>query len=184
MTNLSISFNHPEFSDYELAESIQKILDHNFILAMATVRDGHSYINSAHFAYTDRLELIIFTHPASEHAKNLALNPSIAVTIWNEPQPWITDLYGVQFFGKGALVTPERLQEAIETYSHRFPAFSELIQTPEDFDSGLTALRLYSIRVERMKLIDETLFGERNWITADIGLPVEVETQESALYLG
>lgn len=69
------------------------------------------------------------------------------------------------------LVEETELDAAIETYRKRFPAFAHLIQQAEDFERDITDLRLYSIQVERVRLIDETRFGHRNWITFPVIQP-------------
>jgi uncharacterized protein YhbP (UPF0306 family) len=169
MNRLKVQFNHPAYRNRDLAESITDILDHNIILAMATVQHGEAYINSAHFAYDDRLELLIFTHPYSEHGKNLAANPSVAAAIWKTPEAWGMNLQGLQLFGTCAPADDgEGLDDAIRVYGRRFPAFHHLIQSAADFERDITDLRLYRIQVERVKLIDETRFGHRNWIVVPV----------------
>ena len=168
MYGLNVQFNHPAYRNRDLAESITDVLDHNLMLAMATVQNGEAYINSAHFAYNDRLELLIFTHPYSEHGKNLALNPSVAAAIWKPSENWDMNLQGLQLFGTGTLAEGEALDDAIRIYGRRFPSFQHLIQSAEDFERDITDLRLYRIQVERVKLIDEGRFGHRNWISAPV----------------
>jgi hypothetical protein len=43
VTQLSVSFGHPEYSDDALRESIADILDRHQTLAMATVMEDRSY---------------------------------------------------------------------------------------------------------------------------------------------
>jgi len=138
---------------------------------MATVQNREATINSAHYAYNERLELILFTHPYSEHGKNLAANPSAAAAIWKKPEAWGMNLQGVQLFGSCVRVEDAELDEAIQTYNVHFPAFRHLIHVAEDFERDLTDLRLYRIQVERIKLIDEGRFGHGNWITAPVIRP-------------
>ncbi len=172
MTSLNVQFNHPAYRNRDLVESITDILDDHFILAMATVHNGEAYINSAHFAYNDRFELVIFTHPYSEHSKNLAANPSVAVSVWKRPEAWGMNLQGVQLFGTSTVADEDELQAAIDTYKARFPAFGHIIQHAEDFERDITDLRLYVIKVAEVKLIDERRFGHRNWISVPVIHPV------------
>lgn len=171
LNSLNVQFNHAQYSDEILAASVCALLDNNIILAMATVQVGDSYINSAHFAYNERLELIIFTHPYAEHSQNLLLNTSVAVAVWNTPPVWGLYLQGLQMFGHAAPVPTESLPQAITVYRQRFPAFGNVIHAAEDFERNITTMRLYAIQVERIKLIDELRFGKRNWITAAITNP-------------
>lgn len=162
--NLNITFNHPDFSDDLIAESLTDVLDASWTLAMATVQNGMSYINTAHFAYNEWLELVIFTDPAAEHSRNLAINPSVAAAVWKQPQEWVTNLQGVQIFGQAVYASGVQLADAIHTYTSRYFGFSRLITTPADFEKGITPNRLYVIRPQRIKLLDETRFGRRNWL--------------------
>src|SRR4029450_2680216 len=120
MMRLNVQFNHPAYRNRDLADSITDILDDHFILAMATVHNGEAYINSAHFAYNDRLELVIFTHPYSDHGKNLAAHPPVAAALSNRPEAWGMTLQGVQLFGTCAQADDDELQAAIDTYRGRF----------------------------------------------------------------
>lgn len=182
MSGLNVQFNNPAYRNRDLAESICDILDSSIILAMATVHNTDAYINSAHYAYNERLELVIFTHPFSEHSKNLAVNPSVAAAIWKRPEAWGQNLQGVQLFGTCSLVSGDNAQAAIDTYAARFPQFSHLIRVAEDFERGITDLRLYRLQVAQVKLIDETRFGHGNWITVPVIHPtVEPERKVDRL---
>jgi uncharacterized protein YhbP (UPF0306 family) len=183
MTSLNVQFNHPAYRNRDLVESITDILDDHFILAMATVHNGEAYINSAHYAYNDRLEMVIFTHPYSEHGKNLAANPSAAAAISKRPEAWGMNLQGVQLFGTCALVEEDELEAAIDTYAARFPAFSHVIQVAEDFERDITDMRLYELKVNQVKLIDEHRFGHRNWITVPVIHPVAQAQREPDKFL-
>jgi uncharacterized protein YhbP (UPF0306 family) len=174
MTGLNVQFHRAEYTDADLIESITNILDNNIILAMSTVQDGNAYINSAHYAYNEHLELVIFTHPQSDHSKNVAAHDSVAAAIWNRPEAWGLDLQGLQLFGTCLPLVGEALEEAIQTYTARFPAFSNVVRSASDFDARSIPMRMYTLRIERLKLIDEPRFGKRKWITA----PVYVEQPE------
>jgi uncharacterized protein YhbP (UPF0306 family) len=180
MMRLNVQFNHPAYRNRDLVESITDILDDHFILAMATVQNGDAYINSAHFAYNDRLEMVIFTHPYSEHGKNLAANQSVAAAVWKRPETWGMNLQGVQLFGSCAMVEDAELQAAVDTYTARFPAFGHIIREAEDFERDITDMRLYMLKVHEVKLIDEHRFGHRNWITMPVIQTVREPQQKQA----
>lgn len=166
-TKLAVHFNHSAYSDAQLHESILDILEKNALLAMATVKSGESYINTAFYAYTDLLELLIFTEPSTQHSQNVAIQPSVAVALWNTPPIWGEQLQGLQLFGICQRVEErtETLTHAIRVFTERFPDFQHIIATPADFASGKTERKFYKITVQSLKLIDEPRFGRRKYIT-------------------
>lgn len=168
MSGLKVQFHRAEYSDQQIIDSITDILESNIILAMSTVQGSNAYINSAHYAYNDQLELVIFTHPQADHSKNLAANPSVAAAIWKRPEGWALDLQGMQLFGKCVPVEGEALEEAIQTYTDRFPSFRYVVQSADDFAAGKTPMRMYALHIERIKLLDEPRFGKRKWITSPV----------------
>ena len=164
MTRLYVHFGHPEYSDQHLCESISNILDMRTTIAMATVLDTDSYINTAQFSYNSSLEMFIFTPPSTQHSRNVDINSSISVAIWEEPSVWGTNLRGLQLWGSCERVQKLQLVDAITQYSQRFPEFGRLVQHPTDFARGVTDSRFFVIRVDRAKLLDEPRFGRRNYI--------------------
>jgi len=166
-TQLAVQFHHSEYSDAQLHESILDILEKNMLLAMATVKNGESYINTAYYAYSDQLELVIFTEPSTQHSQNIVLQPSVAVAVWNTPPVWGEQLQGLQLFGACQRVeeSADALAEAIRVFTERFPDFRQIIATPADFARGKTERKLYKITVQSLKLIDEPRLGRRKYIT-------------------
>ena len=57
-------FHHPEYPDKKLNESIFEILNNNTLLSLATVTPkGNAYINTAFYAFDEKLRLYIVTDP-------------------------------------------------------------------------------------------------------------------------
>jgi uncharacterized protein YhbP (UPF0306 family) len=114
------------------------------------------------------LTLYFISAQADVHSQDIAINPAVAVAIWTTPETWGKDLQGIQVFGRceELRVGPELLG-AMRLYLARFPAFTALLKNPEEFKAGVHA-RMYAVRPERLRLVDEPAFGHRTFIDATV----------------
>jgi hypothetical protein len=71
----------------------------------------------------------------------------------------------LQLFGTCEQVNESQLVDAIQLFTQRFPDFGKAITSPEDFHAGKTERKLFSISVQRLKLVDEPHLGRRNYIS-------------------
>jgi len=168
MNKLNITLAHPSFPSNDLCESVASILDENDSGAMSTLRGNKAYINTAFFTYSSDLHLYFLSRLYDEHSKNIEQNHSTAVAIWSIPEVWGTDLRGVQLFGTSELVPFSKLIEPLRIYNQRFPLFSNTVKHPEDFNKGVTESRIYVLKVDSLKLLDEPRFGRRNYLTLEV----------------
>ncbi len=166
----SFNFNHPEYSDKILNESLYDIMENNKLLSMATVtQERKAHINTAYYAYENNLKLYIITDPKSNHSKNVKQNESVSVSIFNSHlQFWEDDMQGLQLFGKCYKTPKLELLKGTWCFIKRFPVFKELVTRPEDFAKKAVTVKLYTIEVLKIKLFDEERFGEENFITLEI----------------
>ena len=168
MVRLYARFAHPSYSDEQIIASISSILENNTTLAMATIKNGVSYINTVFYAYNSSLDLFIFTEPRTQHSQNIDINPSVALMIWTRPKHWGDHLQGLQIFGICERVQKLRLVDTTSLYTQRFPVFGQLIKHPMDFAKGVTDARFYVIRASKLLLLDEAVFGRRDYISLTI----------------
>jgi uncharacterized protein YhbP (UPF0306 family) len=166
VTQLNVSFGHPEYSDDALRESITDLLDRHQTLAMATVLEDRSYINTLHYGYSSALDLFTITSPSAQHSRNAETNPSVAVAVWNEPKVWGADLQGAQMFGVWERVQPALMAVALDALASRIPGFGEAFKHPEDLEGS--GPKLYVIRVLQVKLLDESRFGRENHLSLSV----------------
>ncbi len=163
--SLAIKFNHPNFADADLNESIEAILSTTRLLTMATVSpDGTAHANTAYFAYDDSARLFLITDPATVHAKNLRRIPSVAATVFDSHQEFWTPLRGLQIFGTCIETPMLELPHALLCFTSRFPVFAELVKHPADFAAKAVSVKLHTLAVSRIKLFDEPHFGEEVFI--------------------
>lgn len=162
---LKFKFNHPEFSDEKLNQSIYNILDTNRLLSLATVdSEQKPHINTAYFSFNDKLHLFLITDPATKHARNIETNNSVALTVFDSHLGFWTEMQGMQLFGKCYRTPTMQIPTALGSFVKRFPVFTQLVKRPEDmFDKSLT-VRFFTIEIEKIKLFDEPNFGEEVFI--------------------
>ena len=161
-----LKFNHPNYKNNKLNESLFEILKNNTLLSLSTVTpNGNAYINTAFYAFDNKLRIYIITDPKSNHSKNLVKNQSIAISIFDSHfEFWKDKLKGVQLFGKGYKTPILQMHSATYCFIKRFPLFKELVKNPKDFMKKTVKVSLYTLEIDRIKLFDETRFGEENFI--------------------
>jgi len=162
----NFKFNRPEYPDNKLNESIFEILNNNKLLSLATITPrGNAYINTAFYAFDEKLRLYIVTDPKYNHSMNLNKNSSIAATIFDSHLKfWKDKLQGVQLFGKGYRTPILQLHKGTSCFLKRFPVFKELVKSPKDFMKKAVTVKLYTLEINHLKLFDEIRFGEENFI--------------------
>jgi len=165
-----LRFNHSQYSDRQLNESLFDILEHNKLLSLATVTsNGNAYINAAYYAFDEKLKLYIITDPKSNHCINLNKNSSVAVSIFDSHLKfWYDKLKGVQLFGRGHKTTLSQLPKGTYCFLKRFPLFKELVKNPNDFMKKGVGVKLYTLEINKIKLFDEKKFGEENFIDLNL----------------
>lgn len=168
MINLNFKFNNQKYCDNDLNRSIQKILEDNILLSMASIKDTSSWINAAYYCFDKKFNFYILVDPATEHAKNTKSNNSVALAIFDSRQTWDEPKRGLQIFGQCKRATLLELPTAIKLYTKKFASFSQFIKHPDDFAKNALTSRFYKIEVNSLKLFDETNFGEEEFIELKI----------------
>ncbi len=162
---MSIYFKHREYPDSILNRSIWEILSGTELCAIATIQNkGRSYVNTAYFAYNQKLELFFLSDPESQHCINIRANSSVAVAVYNSRQAWARPKRGLQMFGTCSLAQKKKKTEAEYQYGRRFAGYKSWIRTLTKEEREALRSRFYVIRVSAVKIFDEPLFGEEVFI--------------------
>jgi len=166
----NFKFGNPDFNDKDLNDSLFEILEHNKLLSIASISEGNiAHINTAFYAFNDKLVLFIITDPKSTHSLNFEKNDSVAVSIFDSHLKfWEDNMAGLQLFGKCYRTPLLQLITGTHNYLKRFPLFKELVKKPEDFSKKSVTMKLYTIEIERIKLFDEKRFGEEVFIKLEL----------------
>jgi len=164
----SVRFQADGYPSERLAASALSILDKTTLLSMATVcEDGSPYINTCFFAYDGLLRLFVLTPPATMHAKNLALQPHVAIAVFDSHQVSGAELQGLQLAATGEQAQGDVLEQALEIYSRRFPGLKASAPDVSALLSNFES-RLFVLTVHSVKIFDEISFGKELWISATI----------------
>lgn len=139
------------------------------LCTIATVTpSGQPYANTAFIAFTDTLIGYFLSDPASIHAGNICLNAEIAVTIFDSGQNWGDDLVGAQLFGRCEILARGADSEALASYENRYPAYREYVASLSPSERETSTYRFFRFTVERIKLLDEEIFGEETFVVAKV----------------
>jgi len=142
------------FSSLKLEIVARRLMNASSLCSLATVtRSGRAHINHMYFAWTDRYEVFWYSDEDSVHSRNLARNPSAAITIYDSHQVNGRPDRGVQLFGSAGIATGD---EARRVYTRKFRGLDP---------SGYTA---YRFRPRTVKLFDEPAFGPATFVTARV----------------
>lgn len=164
---LNLKFDHPQYSDSELTNSIVEILESTQLWSMATVSpSGESHINTAYFSYDQNFRFYFITSPHTQHGKYIEHNPNVAVSIFSTDQPWQeVPFRGIQLWGKAQnlhmLASPS---DARTNYCQRFPKANDWIGPEKVELKEEVHDRFFDLQPTRLKLFDEKTFGQHNLI--------------------
>ena len=168
MSGLDVKFGHAELGDEELCRSIEDIIRESNLGAMSSVKGNEAHVNTAYFVCSRTLDLYFLSQARDQHSQNIKDNPSVAVAFWKTPDTWSENLQGVQIFGTCTqLPLGPKAVHAMSLFVTRFPAFRTIVGRPGEFAEGITS-RMYRVKPERLRLLDEPSFGRRNYIDLDV----------------
>jgi uncharacterized protein YhbP (UPF0306 family) len=168
MTAIKATFGHADYSDVQLGESIGDLLSAIELAALASIDGAEAHVATISFAFARDLTLYFISAAADVHSKNFAEKTSAAVALWATPEKWSDDLYGIQIYGRcEELKVGAEFLSSMRLYLARFPAFNALLKSPSEFKAGVHA-RMYAVRPERLRLVDERRFGHRTFIDAKV----------------
>lgn len=166
---IKLWFKHRSFSDRQINQSIAEILKSNVLFSMASIKDKkESWINTAYFAYSNKLIFYFLTPPTTQHSKNIKHNDSVALSVFDTHQVVTGKKRGLQIFGTCHRATGKEIGEGIQVYGKRFTGFRERIHTPDDFEKFKMESRIYVIVPHAIKIFDEVNFGEEKWVTVEV----------------
>ena len=141
-----------------MAATARRLLDASTLCAIATVTaDVSAHVNSAYFAWSRDFHIVWLSEPRARHSRNLRVNNSVAIAVYDSTQTWGTPDRGIQLFGSAREVGGENDNQAETLYAKRFPDFTE---------TDLGAYGFYVFRARRLKLFDERALGAGTFVTA------------------
>jgi uncharacterized protein YhbP (UPF0306 family) len=157
-----------EFSDEKIIESLEFIMENNSLFSMSSLNEDNSpWINTAFYSYDSDFNLFFLTPPTTLHSENVKKNKSVAVSIYDSHQLPESDKRGLQIFGTCHKASLIEIPKVFGSYAKRFQAFSRGVQDPKDMIVKGFESRFYIIKPHIIKIFDEVLFGEEEWVTIE-----------------
>jgi hypothetical protein len=140
---------------------VRSLLDASPLVAIATVTPGgRAHVNTAYFAWSERLDLVWLSAPAAAHSRNLRASGTVAAAVYDSHQSWGQPDRGIQLFGTGRdLERGAAARDAERIYAARFLEYG---------DAGPGGYRFYRLRPRRVKLFDERELGSGVFVTASV----------------
>ncbi len=115
-----------------IKETVLKYLKEHYTMTVATVKDGTPWAASVFYA-NDGFTLYFLSDPESRHSRDIAENPTVAVTVNEDYHDW-RKIKGVQMEGKAELVaTEDEMARAVATYVEKYSftaAYLKLMSSP------------------------------------------------------
>jgi uncharacterized protein YhbP (UPF0306 family) len=137
----------------------RKLMNASTLCAIATVAPRQrAYISHVYFAWTDSFEVSWISDPESRHSRNLAMNSSAAVTVYDSRQVWGRPDRGIHLFGAATEVDGRRAGDAKQAYAARFPTYGGVDDS----------LRVYRFRPRTVQLFDERSLAGGTLVTARV----------------
>ena len=163
---MALSFTSADKSAGVLKRSIYGILAKTDLCSIATIKGkSQSYIHTAYFAYSKRLELFFLSGPQTQHCLNLKTNSSVAVAVYDSRQTWNRAKKGLQLWGSCAVAKGRKKTEAAYRYGKRFNAYRKWIASLSTEERSEFTSQFYVIKVKSMKIFDEAVFGEDAFVS-------------------
>ena len=147
------------WSSAKLTSVARNLMNASPLCAIATVAPGSkAHISHVYFAWTDAFDICWISDPDSLHSRNLAKNPSAAVTVFKSAQVWGRPDRGVQLFGAAKEISGRPAQEAERAYSVRFKNYGGLDES----------LRFYRFHPRTVQLFDERYLAPGTLVKARV----------------
>ena len=166
---MGVIFQNNDYPPERIANSINLILESSKLCSMATLSaDRTSHINVAYFCYNERLEFFFISESTTIHARNIMLNPSMSIAIYDSHQSWDDWKTGIQLFGNCRLATKKISKEGGGLYKKRFPDYAKWLHSLGRAVASDLVPPFYVFVPDKVKILDEENFGEETYVEAQI----------------
>ena len=163
-----------------LPTEVHTYLESHTTLALST-RDGegHPAVAPLFYALLPQGDLVFISSPHTEHVRNVAHHPLVALAVYREGQEW-QRIQGLQARGWAYELPPEMHREAWDAYVQKFPFLRNLFDTAvpsvQQLRAALADARWYAIRLTWVRIIDNRVaFGhKKEWQRSEEGSWVQI----------
>ena len=166
---MGVIFQNNDYPPERIANSIDRILESSKLCSMATLsEDRTSHINVAYFCYNAGLEFFFISEAITIHSRNIMLNPSMSIAIYDSQQHWDDWKAGIQLFGNCRLANKKQSKEGAGLYKTRFPDYAKWLHSLGRTVASELVPPFYVFVPDKVKILDEEDFGEETYVEAQI----------------
>ncbi len=169
MTTLTTTWQHHQYDDARINESIEEILQQGRLLSLATISERGGVViphnATCAFTFTENLTFYILTPPTTEHGKNIVANPAVALTIFDSHQEPQDKKQGLQISGTCTQASEQNMVTALRSYQKTYQWMKEAVRWHSDWSEEAVLSWFYVIVPTRIKIFDEQRFGMEKIIT-------------------
>jgi nitroimidazol reductase NimA-like FMN-containing flavoprotein (pyridoxamine 5'-phosphate oxidase superfamily) len=102
--------------DIELADDVRRVIDKNRYIALGTADEvGHPWVSPVWFASEDYRNFHWVSSPDAKHSRNLAVNPDVAIAIYDSSVP-VGGGEAVYMKGVAKELTSDELERGMEVF--------------------------------------------------------------------
>jgi uncharacterized protein YhbP (UPF0306 family) len=171
---MSIERSQRRISARRIAEVAHELLDASTLCAIATVDpNGRAHINTAYFAWSPSFEIVWISEPRAKHSRNIHINGTAAVSVFDSSQSWGQPDRGIQLFGIAHKAEGHAADDVVAIYAGRFSAVVE---------SDLPAYHPYLFRPRRLKVFHERALGGGVFVTATVDRAGKLSWNRTEIY--
>lgn len=164
--------------------AIARLLAGCQVLTLATSGPRGPWAASVFYASDAQFRLYFVSDAGTRHARDMAADPRVALTIGPEPAGW-HEVRGLQVEGEATRLAGAERAAALSLYLAKYPAIAALHSAPRTKDEEIIAARLlhtpfWCVTPRLIRLVDNSRgFGHREeWHPAAAGRHDEAARQD------
>jgi uncharacterized protein YhbP (UPF0306 family) len=136
-----------KLTSIELKDSVEELLQISTMTIATRGVGGEPHAAAVYYACDEQLNFIFFSDAQSQHSRDIAHDPRVAVTVHPNNSAW-QNIHGLQLRGEAAPVQNRAIwQQAWERYADKFPFVRQL-------EEIVSENQMYLFTPKWMRLVD------------------------------
>ncbi len=141
-----------------VSDRVREYITSHDTMCLASSYRGRAWSTPLFYQVDSDLHLYFISDPNTRHIQNALNNSSIAVSIFEQKQPWQA-IQGVQIEGHLATVSDENRRHVEALYCEKFPFINKLLETTDNDDAKqvkehFLASKFYAVTPDFVRFID------------------------------
>jgi len=149
----------------KIEKSIKNILTSNGLAALSTSNQNIPNVCTVFYAHTHFPEIFFLSESTTNHIKNINSNSLCSMAIYTPNKIWGSSLKGLQLFGN---CKKYDFESASIVYKNRHKEYGKWIENLSKKEKSELKSEFFSFVPHKIKILDESIFGEENFIEVKI----------------